>query len=244
MSDQLTRRTTLTAVAGLGLGLPLLAACGAGETSADPTAPSELASGPASSGAASGSSSAAAKATRHHHAAPHSSAPSHSPSQAPSSSAPAKPSSSAPASPTHPSTTAAQHPSTHPDQHPHSTAPTPEHSSSAAAKPTPTPSSKPSSNVAGKTKLGATTDVPSGGGKVYSSQDVVVTQPSPGSYKAFSATCTHQGCLVSSVAGGTINCPCHGSKYAVADGHVVAGPAPRSLPAVGIIVDSGSIYLA
>jgi len=57
----------------------------------------------------------------------------------------------------------------------------------------------------------------------------VVTQPVSGTFKAFSATCTHQGCAVSEVANGTINCPCHGSRFAVADGSVTAGPATTPL---------------
>jgi Rieske Fe-S protein len=47
--------------------------------------------------------------------------------------------------------------------------------------------------------LGGTSEVPEGGGAVYSDQKVVVTQPEAGEFKAFTAVCTHQGCLVSSV---------------------------------------------
>ena len=67
-------------------------------------------------------------------------------------------------------------------------------------------------------------DVPVGGGTVIS-QSVVVTQPTAGTFKAFSAVCTHQGCPVNEVKDGTINCPCHGSRYSITDGSVkVAGP--------------------
>ena len=71
---------------------------------------------------------------------------------------------------------------------------------------------------------------------MLAAQDVVLTQPVAGTFKAFSATCTHQGCTVAEVAGGTINCPCHGSKFAVADGAVTAGPAPRPLPEKAVTV--------
>ena len=91
--------------------------------------------------------------------------------------------------------------------------------------------------------LAATTDVPVGGGVVLAAQDVVLTQPVAGTYKAFSATCTHQGCTVAEVAGGTINCPCHGSKFAVADGSVTAGPAPSPLPEKAVTVQGTSILL-
>ncbi|MEU8764022.1 Rieske (2Fe-2S) protein [Streptomyces sp. NPDC048659] len=92
--------------------------------------------------------------------------------------------------------------------------------------------------------LARTADIPVGGGTVFKDAQIVVTQPSAGVFKAFSAVCTHQGCLVDRVADGTIDCPCHGSKYRVADGTVAAGPAPRPLPEEPINVSAGAITLA
>jgi len=63
-------------------------------------------------------------------------------------------------------------------------------------------------------------DIPEGGGKIYGDTRVVVTQPNAGTYKAFDAVCTHQGCIVADVSGGTINCTCHGSRFSIADGSV------------------------
>ena len=93
---------------------------------------------------------------------------------------------------------------------------------------------------AGET-LGPTSDVPVGGGKIYADQKVVVTQPTEGDFKAFSAVCTHQSCLVSKVADGTIDCTCHGSKFSDTDGSVVNGPASQPLSEVTISVDGDSI---
>jgi Rieske Fe-S protein len=93
------------------------------------------------------------------------------------------------------------------------------------------------------TLLGLAADVPVGGGKVYTAAKVVVTQPSKGKFMAFSAVCTHVGCLCNQVADGTINCPCHGSKFKITDGSVVAGPAPAPLPAAKIAVSGGKILL-
>jgi Rieske Fe-S protein len=92
--------------------------------------------------------------------------------------------------------------------------------------------------------LAKTSDIPVGGGKVFAQQDVVVTQPAAGKFHAFSATCTHQGCQVGEVTGGTINCPCHGSKFAVADGSVVNGPAKKPLPERSVTVTGEEIRLA
>lgn len=79
------------------------------------------------------------------------------------------------------------------------------------------------------TAVAPTSDIPSGGGKIFGEYDLVVTQPTPGAFAAFSATCTHQGCLVASVEGGTINCPYHGSRFAITDGTVTNGPASPTL---------------
>ncbi len=92
--------------------------------------------------------------------------------------------------------------------------------------------------------LAYTSDIPIGGGTVFAEQDIVVTQPESGRFRAFSATCTHQGCPVTEVAGGTINCNCHGSRFAVADGVVVDGPADSPLPERPIEVNGEQIFLA
>ncbi|MFJ3503655.1 Rieske (2Fe-2S) protein [Streptomyces sp. NPDC090135] len=92
--------------------------------------------------------------------------------------------------------------------------------------------------------LARTSEIPVGSGAVFAEEKVVVTQPTAGEFKAFSAVCTHQGCLVNRVADGTIDCPCHGSKFRVADGSVVTGPATRPLPAERINVSGGTITLA
>lgn len=96
----------------------------------------------------------------------------------------------------------------------------------------------------GNAALGSTCEIPVGGGKVFSAEKVVVTQPTAGEFKAFSAVCTHLQCLVDKVASGTIDCPCHGSEFSVKNGSVVSGPAPSPLPAQAIKVTGGKIKLA
>jgi Rieske Fe-S protein len=105
--------------------------------------------------------------------------------------------------------------------------------------------SAPEQKGGGKPKaLADTADIPEGGGKIFKNQNVVVTQPAAGEFKAFSATCTHQGCAVASVSNGTINCPCHGSKFSIQDGSVANGPAGEPLEEKQITVDGEKIRLA
>ncbi|WP_371519255.1 Rieske (2Fe-2S) protein [Kitasatospora sp. NBC_01300] len=89
--------------------------------------------------------------------------------------------------------------------------------------------------------LGPASAVPEGGGKVFRNQKIVVTQPTAGEYKAFSAVCTHAGCVVDQVKSQQIQCPCHGSRFAITDGAVQDGPAPRPLPAYAVTVDGGNL---
>jgi Rieske Fe-S protein len=92
--------------------------------------------------------------------------------------------------------------------------------------------------------LAKTSDVPVGGGTILTDKKIVITQPQSGTFHAFTAVCTHAGCTVGSVSGGTINCPCHGSKFNIATGAVVNGPASSPLAAVNIQVQGTSIVQA
>jgi nitrite reductase/ring-hydroxylating ferredoxin subunit len=98
--------------------------------------------------------------------------------------------------------------------------------------------------------LVAAADVPVGGGVILGSRNVVVTQPAKGQFEGFSATCTHQGCTLASVASGTINCGCHGSQFSITDGSNVAGPSGSpagsvaALPKVAVKVKGGEVIPA
>ncbi|WP_148572242.1 Rieske (2Fe-2S) protein [Nocardioides caldifontis] len=89
--------------------------------------------------------------------------------------------------------------------------------------------------------LVAAADVPVGGGVVLQDEELVVTQPSEGTFKGFSAICTHQGCLVAGVADGEISCNCHGSVFSADDGSVVNGPATSALEEVTVKVDGDQV---
>jgi Rieske Fe-S protein len=87
--------------------------------------------------------------------------------------------------------------------------------------------------------LASLSDIPTGGGIVTGG--VVVTRDADGGVHALSATCTHQGCTVSSVEQGQVSCPCHGSVFDASTGAVVRGPASRPLPPVTVVVRSGRV---
>ncbi|MGW3358920.1 Rieske (2Fe-2S) protein [Streptomyces bungoensis] len=114
-------------------------------------------------------------------------------------------------------------------------------SSSPSGTTTASPSGKQAS-PAGR-ELARTADIPEGGGRIFPSEKVVVTQPKKGEFKAFSAICTHEGCTVSKVMNGTIDCPCHGSRFHIADGSVAQGPAARPLPPKTIKVEGNQVRL-
>lgn len=100
------------------------------------------------------------------------------------------------------------------------------------------------SGSGGTGALGATSEVPVGGGKIFDTAKVVVTQPTAGKYNAFSAICTHMQCTVDQVSNGTIDCPCHGSEFSMTDGQVMSGPAPSPLPRKSIDIRNGVIVLS
>ncbi|WP_300682666.1 Rieske (2Fe-2S) protein [Nocardioides sp.] len=109
---------------------------------------------------------------------------------------------------------------------------------------TTSPSSATSSGRPVAAPLVATADIEVGGGKIFATEKVVVTQPTEGEFKAFDAVCTHQQCLVSKVQDKQIVCTCHFSKFSISDGSVESGPAKSPLSAFPITVDNGEIYLS
>jgi Rieske Fe-S protein len=93
------------------------------------------------------------------------------------------------------------------------------------------------------TVLATTKEIPLGGGKIFPDQKVVVTQPKKGKYLAFSAVCTHVGCILNKIANGSIDCPCHGSEFRITDGSLITGPASGPLPKKNIKVVKGKVIL-
>ena len=84
-----------------------------------------------------------------------------------------------------------------------------------------------------------------GGGKVVAmgSTPVIVTNTAQG-FHAFSAVCTHLGCIVAFDSTlGQIGCPCHGGVFNASTGAVVSGPPPAPLKPVTVVVEKDQIFL-
>jgi Rieske Fe-S protein len=101
-----------------------------------------------------------------------------------------------------------------------------------------------SSTSGGNQPLASVNDVPVNGGIVLEGPRIVLTRDAGGTVRGLSAICTHQGCTVSSVKGGVIDCPCHGSTFNAETGAPIRGPATRPLPKVPVTVRANSVFLA
>lgn len=115
-----------------------------------------------------------------------------------------------------------------------------------AACSTPTPEA--ASSAAGTQASAAAlriplSDIPVGGGVIRAAAKVVVTQATAGTYRAFSAVCQHQGCIVDTIDGKKIVCPCHGSAYSIVDGSVVNGPTTKPLIPMTATTDGSDLVI-
>jgi nitrite reductase/ring-hydroxylating ferredoxin subunit len=97
--------------------------------------------------------------------------------------------------------------------------------------------------ASGPKVLAKTSDIPVKGGKIFTAEGVVVTQPQSGKFKAFSAVCPHRGCALTAVDNGSITCKCHGARFNLTDGSVQGGPAEAPLDPKSISVENGTVTL-
>ena len=112
-----------------------------------------------------------------------------------------------------------------------------------SAGPTPGASLAPVPATRAPRPVASVGEIPVGGGRVFPERRVVLTQPTAGEFRGFGIVCTHDGCELNAVANGTINCPCHGSRYAITDGSVVQGPARTGLRTYTVAVDGDEVVL-
>lgn len=113
-----------------------------------------------------------------------------------------------------------------------------------AASATPAPTPTPSNSASGE-EITKTSRVPVGGGvKVNSKRgEIMVVQPTAGSFAAFSTYCNHGGCAVSRATASAIICTCHGSEFSTQNGSVIQGPATQGLMRYDIVERDGAIFL-
>jgi cytochrome b6-f complex iron-sulfur subunit len=98
----------------------------------------------------------------------------------------------------------------------------------------------------GQVDVGKATDFPVGTGEVVPVDDkpVIVVNTTQGGLKAFSAVCTHLGCIVGwDQSRQIILCPCHDGRFNPVNGAVISGPPPAPLPAVPVAVEGDTVYV-
>jgi cytochrome b6-f complex iron-sulfur subunit len=108
------------------------------------------------------------------------------------------------------------------------------------------PPAQRSATVGERVAVGDEKDLPAGQGKVVSAGDkpVIVVHTAQGGIKAYSAVCTHLGCIVGwQQSRGFIQCPCHDGRFNPVTGAVISGPPPRPLPPVQVSIENGKIYV-
>ena len=107
------------------------------------------------------------------------------------------------------------------------------------------PSRTATAGVGGRVLAGTLESLPVGSGAVVAvgAKPAVVVNTS-GGVKAYSAICTHLGCIVAWDAALTmIVCPCHDGRFSPATGAVVSGPPPAPLPPLTAVVEGSDIYI-
>ena len=122
----------------------------------------------------------------------------------------------------------------------------------AEVKPEPAETTPPSATVdeapaelAGEVLLGTTEEVMVGSGTKFmvdESLTILVTQPKEGVFRAFSAKCTHAGCIVTGTRENEIACGCHGARFSPDSGEPVAGPAKSPLGKIQLEVRGSDLY--
>lgn len=98
----------------------------------------------------------------------------------------------------------------------------------------------------GRVQVGATDEFPVGQGKVVAVNDkpVMVVNTQQGGLKAYSAICTHLGCICEwDQPRQFILCPCHDGRFNALNGSVISGPPPTPLAELPLAVEDNAVYV-
>ncbi len=109
------------------------------------------------------------------------------------------------------------------------------------------PPSRVSGAGSGRVQVGTASDFPAGQGKVVPVNDkpAIVVNTAQGGVKAFSAICTHLGCIVEwDPNRQVILCPCHDGRFNPVNGAVISGPPPSPLPQLALTVEDEAVYVS
>ena len=98
--------------------------------------------------------------------------------------------------------------------------------------------------TAGSKEVGSLEEIPVWGSKkVALAGSAILLIRTPSQVKAFSAICTHLGCVVDwDNQKREVMCPCHAGQFDL-EGKVVSGPPPRPLPSHAVKVVDGNIFV-
>lgn len=103
-----------------------------------------------------------------------------------------------------------------------------------------------SAGAGGRVQVGVVNDFPVGQGKVVAVNDkpVIIVNTAQGGLKAFSAICTHLGCISEwDQRRQFILCPCHDGRFNPVNGAIISGPPPTPLPQLTVVVEGDAIYV-
>jgi Rieske Fe-S protein len=116
--------------------------------------------------------------------------------------------------------------------------------STPAAQPTPAPTASPTSNTVRVPLPAVGQTVEATGTLLGRPLPIAVTRLSETAVLAVSRVCTHEGCTVNlpTRSGGTLDCPCHGSRFQT-NGTVVNGPAARALGSFPTEIQGGEVVI-
>lgn len=106
----------------------------------------------------------------------------------------------------------------------------------------------PQAEVAGEHFVCKADSVPVGGTRSFtiegSTIPYILIRLENGSWRAFEQKCTHLSCAVYYKPGsGQVVCPCHEGFFDAMTGEVTAGPPPRPLPSLQVVLKGEDVYV-